>query len=199
MSQLNEIITLVNSWQETNQDRLSWDEYFMSTAFLISSRSPDKRLKVGCVFVKNNHIISLGYNGYLPSVPHLSFIENGHELATVHSEQNCIADCAKRGVETQNAIAYVTHYPCINCFKVLAAAGISTIYYHNDYHNHYLVNTLAQQSKIQIIKLLKKIEQLPSKEEEEIKQYYSDLRGLPKIKSLSEITFSDDLKDDFKK
>jgi len=151
MSKLDEIIGTVSRWDK--ESRLSWDEYFIATAFLISSRSPDQRLKVGCVLVKNNHVISMGYNGFLPKVEHRSYMENGHEQATVHAEQNSISDCAKRGVETEGAIAYITHYPCINCFKILASSGISKIYYREDYRNHSLVSILAHQANIQIIKI----------------------------------------------
>ena len=151
MNKLKEIIGLVSSWDK--ESRISWDEYFLSTAFLISSRSPDLRLKVGCILVKNNHVISMGYNGFLPKLEHKSYIENNHEQATVHAEQNSIADCAKRGVATDGSIAYITHYPCINCFKILASSGIETIYYKEDYKNHSLVAILAEQSNIKIIKL----------------------------------------------
>jgi dCMP deaminase len=47
------------------EPRISWDEYFMQTAELASVRSPCERLKVGCVLVKNNRLISMGYNGFL--------------------------------------------------------------------------------------------------------------------------------------
>jgi dCMP deaminase len=147
----SQIINLVTNWDK--ESRLSWDEYFIATAFLISSRSPDLRLKVGCVLVKDNHVISMGYNGFLPKIEHKSFMENGHEQATVHAEQNSISDCAKRGVKTDGAIAYITHYPCINCFKILASSGITKIYYRDDYRNHTLVNLLAEQSNIMIVKL----------------------------------------------
>jgi dCMP deaminase len=147
----SQIINLVTNWDK--ESRLSWDEYFIATAFLISSRSPDLRLKVGCVLVKDNHVISMGYNGFLPKIEHKSFMENGHEQATVHAEQNSIADCAKRGVKTDGTIAYITHYPCINCFKILASSGITKIYYRDDYRNHTLVGLLAEQSNIMIVKL----------------------------------------------
>jgi dCMP deaminase len=148
---MEQIINMVTNWDK--ETRLSWGEYFMATAFLISSRSPDLRLKVGCVLVKDNHVISMGYNGFLPKIEHKSYMENGHEQATVHAEQNSIADCAKRGVKTEGAIAYITHYPCINCFKVLASSGIKQIYYRDDYRNHALVGLLAEQSNIMITKL----------------------------------------------
>ncbi len=141
-------------------DRLSWDEYFIETALLISKRSPCERLHVGCVLVKNNRIISAGYNGFLPSAFHISIIKtegsNSHEQATVHAEQNAIADCANRGVSTNGAIAYITHYPCINCFKILVASGIKEIKYLNDYKNDININKIidSMENKINIHSLL---------------------------------------------
>jgi dCMP deaminase len=135
-------------------NRLNWDEYYMETALLISRRSPCERLNVGCVLVKNNRIISAGYNGFLPGAGHISIIKDNHEQATVHAEQNAIADCANRGVSTNNAIAYITHYPCINCFKILVASGIIEIKYLNDYKNDENINKIidSMENKINISK-----------------------------------------------
>jgi len=133
--------------------RIDWDTYFMSIAFLISSRSSCNRLHVGCVLVKNTRIISVGYNGFLPKTPHTSFIRDGHEIATVHAEQNAISDCAKRGVDCNNCTAYITHYPCINCAKILISAGIQNIIYNNDYNNDPVVAELAKLSQITIKKM----------------------------------------------
>ena len=144
---LQQIIDLTQSWDT----RLSWDDYFMSIAFLISSRSTCERLHVGCVLVKDTRIISVGYNGFLPKLPHKSCIRDGHEQATVHSEQNAITDCAKRGVPTDNATAYITHYPCINCCKILCAAGIKKIFYHSDYKNDPLVGELLLMANINVV------------------------------------------------
>jgi dCMP deaminase len=103
--------------------------------------------------VNDNRIIAQGYNGYLPGVKHEQKLRDGHEIATVHAEQNAIADCAKRGVSCAGATAYITHYPCINCMKILCASGISEIKYSNDYNNDELINYFAKQSNVKIIKL----------------------------------------------
>ena len=134
------------------EKRLNWDEYFMSIAFLISSRSSCKRLKVGCVLVKDTRIISVGYNGFLPRVPHISIVRDNHEQSTVHAEQNCISDYAKRGISCDKSIAFITHYPCINCAKILAASQINEIIYYNDYKNDHLVNKILENSNIIIKK-----------------------------------------------
>lgn len=144
---LNNIIT-------DNNDKISWDEYFMSTALLVSCRSACNRLHVGCVLVKDNRIISAGYNGFLPGTPHESIVVNNHEIATVHAEQNAITDCANRGVSVKDAKAYITHYPCINCAKILAAAGIKEIVYLNDYKNDCNVTTLLGNINISINKFV---------------------------------------------
>ena len=137
----------------SHNKRLDWNEYFMSIAKLTSVRSSCKRLQVGCVIVKDKHIVSTGYNGFLPSFPHESIVVNNHEQATVHAEQNAIADAACRGTSVNNSIAYITHYPCINCFKILVASGIKTIYYLNDYNNDPTINILLQKnSSINILK-----------------------------------------------
>ena len=70
-------------------------------------------------------------------------IKDNHNIGTIHAEQNALIDCAKRGVSTNNSTAYITHYPCINCTKLLLAAGIQTIYYINDYKNNHYVNKLC--------------------------------------------------------
>lgn len=136
--------------------RPSWDEYFMAVALLISSRSACDRLQVGCVLVsageRSNRIIAAGYNGFLPGLPHTSQVRDGHEQATVHAEQNAVADAARRGVSLDGATAYITHFPCINCTKVLVASGIRAIRFHWDYRNDPISERLLQEAGICISK-----------------------------------------------
>ena len=134
-------------------NRLSWDEYFKEIVTVTKNRSPCERLQVGCLLVKDNRIISQGYNGFLPGCPHESIVRDNHEMATVHAEQNAIADCAKRGVSCNESIAYITHYPCIHCCRLLLASGIKEIKYINDYKNDELVEKFTNQLQIPIYKL----------------------------------------------
>lgn len=133
--------------------RLDWDEYFMSIALLASCRSPCQRLNVGSVIVKNNRLISMGYNGYIPGAPHISRVQDNHEQSIIHSEVNALSDCAKRGVSLEGAKIYVTHYPCLNCFKSIAACGIKEVIYLEDYNNNPIVEELANDSSIIIKKI----------------------------------------------
>lgn len=134
-------------------ERPSWEKYFSDLTKLTSTRSPCKRLQVGCILVNDNRIIAQGYNGYLPGANHETIMRDGHEIGTVHAEQNAIADCAKRGVICKGSTAYITHYPCVNCMKIMCAAGISEIKYNNDYNNDSLISYFARQTNVKITKI----------------------------------------------
>ena len=131
---------------KNNSERLNWDEYFMSIALLASQRSPCTRLHVGSVIVKNNRLVSMGYNGFIPGAPHISRVKDNHEQSIIHSEINAITDCAKRGTSLEGSKIYVTHFPCINCFRSIAACGIKEIIYLEEYKNDQIVEELAKDS-----------------------------------------------------
>lgn len=111
--------------------RLSWDEYFMGTAQMVSMRSEDPKTKVGCVLVKDNKIIGTGYNGFPRSI---DFWWQGEgieskSLYVVHAEANAILNTT---VKPEGAIAYVTLFPCNECAKLLIQAGIKKVIYLED-------------------------------------------------------------------
>ena len=147
--------TISNYKTNTLKTRLEWDEYFMSIALLASCRSPCQRLNVGSVIVKNNRLISMGYNGYIPGAPHISRVQDNHEQSIIHSEINAITDCAKRGVSLEGSKIYITHFPCPNCFKSIAACGIKEVIYLEDYNNNPIVEELAKDANITLSKLKK--------------------------------------------
>jgi dCMP deaminase len=134
--------------------RINWDEYFLIQAYNTSFRSPCHRLHVGAVIVKNNRVIATGYNGFIAGAPHISIIRDNHEIATIHAEVNAICDCASRNGDTIGATIYITHFPCLNCFKSIAAAGIKTIIYSRNYKNDPFVEKLAKIFNILIIQYL---------------------------------------------
>lgn len=152
-----DLVDLVIQAAEALSSRPSWDEYFMATAVLIASRSNCDRLHVGCIIVTRgdhkNRLVAAGYNGYLPGTPHISRVRDGHEQATVHAEQNAVTDAARRGSSVEGCVAYVTHYPCVNCAKILAAAGIAEIKYHQDYCNDHIVAQILADAGVKVTKL----------------------------------------------
>ena len=125
-NKVQQLSSLIESWKS---DRCSWDEYFSCISLLISTRSPSKRLKVGSVIVKNNRIISAGYNGFPSGTPHVSIMRDSHEQNTIHAEQNAIGYAARNGINTEGCIIYCTMTPCISCAKLIVAAGIKEFHY----------------------------------------------------------------------
>lgn len=133
--------------------RPTWDQYFKAIVQATATRSACSRLHVGCLLVKDNRIVSQGYNGFLPGCPHNSIVRDNHEQSTLHAEQNALMDCAKRGVSCRDATAYITHYPCIICCRLLLAAGIGEIKYILDYKNDELVSHFTKQCDVKILKI----------------------------------------------
>lgn len=129
----------LNTTASVLRQRPTWTEYFKEIVQVVATRSPCERLKVGCLLIKENRIVSQGYNGFLPGTEHRSIVRDGHEQATVHAEQNAVADCAKRGTSCAGCTAYITHSPCIICTRLLLAAGITEIKYIHDYRPDDLV------------------------------------------------------------
>ena len=136
------------------RSRLTFDQMFKKILLATAERSPCHRLQVGCVLVKDKRIISHGYNGFLPGAAHKSVVRNNHEQATVHAEQNAICDCAKRGVSCEGATAYITHYPCIICTRLLLASGIKEIKYLEDYKNDELVKVFTDELNVKVKRLI---------------------------------------------
>ena len=124
---------------EDIRPRASWDDYFMSIAQVVSTRSTCPRKYVGSVLVKNRTILSTGYNGSIRGMPHCTevghMMEDNHCVATIHAESNAILQAAKNGVSIDGASIYVTASPCWNCFKQVANAGIRRIIYGEFYRD----------------------------------------------------------------
>ncbi len=117
--------------------RPPWDDYFMKIADDVAVRSTCDRAAVGAVLVKDKHIISTGYNGSPAGLEHCDDVGHlmieGHCVRTVHAEVNAIIQAAVFGLATRDAVCYVTHFPCLNCTKMLINAKISKLIYRNAY------------------------------------------------------------------
>ena len=138
--------------------RQSWNEYFMNIAKVLAERSSCDRAYVGAVIVNgDNRIIATGYNGSVGSkTPQCDDIghvmRDGHCIATLHAEINCVAYCAREGIPLKGSKIYVTHFPCLNCTKALIQSGITKVYYLDDYRmDDYAVELFAM-NNIETIK-----------------------------------------------
>lgn len=132
-----------------NDKIISWDEYFMAIAKLVSNRSKDPVTKVGACIVKDKRIISTGYNGFPNKCKDSDYPwDKGNELVTinkyfyvVHAELNAILNSRQ---DIENSTLYVTLFPCNECAKAIIQAGIKTVVYDDDKYNGTPGNTASK-------------------------------------------------------
>ena len=131
--------------------RPSWDQYFLTITRQVAERSTCLRAQVGAVIVRDKNILATGYNGSPAGLPHCldvgcliyrSTTPTGEVeencFRCIHAEINAIAQAAKNGAGIRDADIYITHTPCIHCFKVLINTGIKRIFYDKPYKLHTL-------------------------------------------------------------
>jgi dCMP deaminase len=117
----------------------------MKAAEVYAELSSAKRLHVGCVIVKDNTIIGIGYNG-MPSgwdnvcevIKHTDFtgtVVTMSKPEVLHAETNAIAKVAKSTNSTDGATMFITHAPCLDCAKLVYQSGINSVYYRDTYKN----------------------------------------------------------------
>lgn len=139
------------------ENRIPWDQYFMSQSLLLSTRSTCTRLAVGATMVRDRRVISGGYNGSVSGDVHCidvgCYVVDGHCVRTVHAEVNAIIQCAKFGVPTEGADIYVSHFPCLQCTKTIIQSGISNLYYLHEYRNSEYAKELLEHAGISIIQV----------------------------------------------
>jgi len=146
------------------KNRPSWQKYFIEMAYLVSLRSTCLRRKVGAVIIKNNQVLSTGYNGAPKNVPHCSVtgclrdqlnVASGerHELCRgVHAEQNAIIQAAVNGTSIQHAEMYCTTQPCIICAKLIINAEIKRVFVAESYNDKMSLEMLTQ-ANVELIKV----------------------------------------------
>jgi len=144
--------------------RQSWDEYFMSIAHLVKTRSTCLRRHVGAVAVSPEHrILGTGYNGPLPGVPHCDEvgclrqqlgIPSGQRMEMCraqHAEANVCNFAARYGLPLNGAIMYVTDRPCSCCLKAMVTSGIRKVIFDGDYPDELSVQ-LAEESGLELVR-----------------------------------------------
>lgn len=122
-----------------------WDKAYMQTAETFGSLSTAKRLQVGAIVVKDNRIISIGYNG-MPSgwSNECEAFTGDYDFGVpitktkkevIHAEANAIAKLAKSNESGNEATMYITHAPCIECAKMIYTSGITKVYFKSKYRS----------------------------------------------------------------
>jgi dCMP deaminase len=112
---------------------MKWQLYYAEIANMTANLSTANKLKVGCVITKDNRILSIGYNG-TPSGWSNECEEDGKTKPEVlHAEANALMKLCRSTESSDGAALYVTHFPCIECAKLIYQSGIKEVYYINDY------------------------------------------------------------------
>jgi len=127
---------------------------YMDVAERFAELSTAERLKVGAIAVKDDRIISIGFNGTPSGWDNCceyeeevlmsehgkgTWLEKTGQLKTkpevIHAESNCISKLARSPESGEGAVMFVTHAPCIDCAKLIYQSGIASVYYQHDYRN----------------------------------------------------------------
>lgn len=144
--------------------RPSWDEYFIELVNVIKKRSTCCRRQVGALIVRNNKILSTGYNGSPVKLEHCDQVGclrdkfnvpsgERHELCRgVHAEQNSIAHSASEGVNISGSTIYITNQPCVLCAKMIINSGIKRVVYEGEYPDALAIE-LLESAGVEILNL----------------------------------------------
>tara|TARA_B110000902_G_scaffold78914_1_gene93923 strand:+ start:323 stop:769 length:447 start_codon:yes stop_codon:yes gene_type:complete len=134
----------------------------MDVAERYANLSSAKRLKVGAIVVKDDRIISIGYNGMptgwdnccenIVRTDEVGFQVTKSKAEVLHAETNAIAKLAKSSESGLGAAMFVTHAPCIDCAKLVYQSGIATVYYKHNYRSTQGLEFLTK-SKVDVIKV----------------------------------------------
>lgn len=106
---------------------------YMDVAERFAQLSTATRAKVGAIIVKDNRIISIGYNGMPSGWTNECEHEGKTKPEVLHAETNAIAKVARSPESAEGATLFCTHLPCIDCAKLIYQSGISEVYYRVEY------------------------------------------------------------------
>lgn len=111
-------------------------DLYMDIAQRVSKMSRANRLQVGCLIVKDENIISFSWNGTPAGWDNNCETEdNKTKVEVIHSEANAVTKLAKAGISGKDATLFCTHSPCTDCAKLIYSAGISEVFYRDDYRS----------------------------------------------------------------
>ena len=128
---------------------------YMKTAQTFAELSSARRLHVGAIVVKDDRIISIGYNGMPAGWDNNCEAEHLHEDGSItlktkpevlHAEMNAIAKLARSTESGEGADLFLTHAPCIECAKLIYQSGITRVYYDKEYRSNDGIEFLKKSS-----------------------------------------------------
>lgn len=148
-----------------NTKRPSWDEYFLSIAQVVSLRGNCIKRRVAALIVKDNRVISTGYNGTPKGIKNCNeggcarcndLGESGkalEECTCAHAEENAIAQSALHGVAIKGGVLYTTYSPCLRCTKLIINSGIVEVVYNQAYSIEQLPLKLLREASVKVRKV----------------------------------------------
>ena len=119
---------------------------YMEVAKIFANLSTAKRLQVGAIVVKDDRIISIGYNGMPSGWDNVCEHEGKTKPEVLHAETNAIAKLARSPESGEGATIFITHAPCIDCAKLIYQSGITSVYYNEEYRSTQGLEFLANSS-----------------------------------------------------
>lgn len=138
-----------------------WIDAYLDMAERFAELSHAKRLRVGAIVVKDNRVISIGYNGTPAGWDNVcEEVVETHEDGgvvtktkdeVIHAEANAISKLARDGEAGLGSSMFLTHAPCVQCAKMIYGAGINTVYYRNSYRDEAGINFLKK-CNLEVIK-----------------------------------------------
>jgi dCMP deaminase len=141
-------------------------ESYMEIAKIIALRSNCVGAQVGAIIVKDDRILSTGYNGTPKGYDNCcdvwgnqSYPEHYEwsKIYEIHAEQNAIIWAARKGMSIEGADIYTTMRPCAQCTKLIIGSGIKRIFFYNDYPKEYHLNkdleSFLSANKVEIIRV----------------------------------------------
>ncbi len=143
--------------------RPSWDEYFIEMTDTVAKRATCDRGRSGSVIVRENRILTTGYVGSPPGLPHCDEVghlmkqvmdEDGavrsHCMRTIHAEQNAICQAARHGISLAGATLYCTMEPCRVCAMLIISVGIRRVVAKRRYHAAQETREMFEKAGIQL-------------------------------------------------
>jgi dCMP deaminase len=138
-----------------------FEQLYMTIAGTVARMSSARRLQVGAIVVKDDRVISMGYNG-MPSgwdndcETVIQYSDDTTALKTkpevLHAETNAIAKLARSSESGLDSDLFVTHSPCLDCAKIIYQSGIRRVYYSNSYRDNSGLDFL-QKSGVEVVQL----------------------------------------------
>lgn len=140
---------LLKGWEEIfpKPARIDRHDMLIRMAEIAAMRSTCLRLQVGAVIASEGRVLSIGYNGAPPGLPHCTpetCNPNSPCSRTIHAEANSIAFASRYGTGIRGATLYSTHSPCIECAKLIISAGIAAVYFRTPYRDRTPLDLLDQ-------------------------------------------------------